>query len=170
MPHVLILGTTEIGKTTLAKRLAADYQKAGISVIVLDPIADPAFPADYRTTNPDEFLEVFWQSRSCAAFIDEAGDAVGKYNDVMNRTATRGRHWGHNVHYITQRASLLSTTVRDQCSRLYLFRSGLKDCEKHAEEWTNPELKKAASLKAGEYYLADRQGNLSRHNIFTAKR
>lgn len=169
MPHVLILGTTEIGKTTLAKRLAADYQKAGIPVIVLDPIADPNFPADFRTTDPEKFLESFWDSRSCAVFIDEAGDAVGKYNDVMNRTATRGRHWGHNVHYITQRASLLSTTVRDMCSHLYLFRSGLNDCKIHAEEWTNPELKNAASLKAGEYYHADRQGNLEKGNIFTQR-
>src|SRR6516165_7136640 len=91
MSHCLIFGMTESGKTTLAKRLAQRYRYHEVKVIVLDSLNDPGWSADFQTTDPDEFLQVFWESRRCAIFIDEAGDAVGKYNTVMQRTATRGR-------------------------------------------------------------------------------
>jgi len=167
MPHVLILGMTESGKSTLAKKLAADYMRQGIRVLVLDPLADPGFPGDFHTADPDAFLDAFWASRSCAAFIDEAGDEVGRYNTVMTRTATRGRHWGHNVHYITQRGTQLATTVRDQCGHLYLFTTALNDSKIHADEWNNQELRNASKLRAGEYFHVTRFGQLERGNCFT---
>lgn len=162
MAHVLILGMTLSGKTTLAKRLAADYRAHGIKVAVLDPLGDPEWQADYRTTDPDEFLAVFWQSRQCACFIDESGDAVGKYDEAMQKTATRGRHWGHRVHYLTQRGAQLSRTVRDQCSSLFLFTTSLKDAKLHAEEWNKDDLAKAHTLRQGEYFHTGRFTDLSR--------
>jgi len=153
---------TESGKTTIAKRLAAEYKAQGISVIVLDPLADPEWQADFVTEDPDEFLKVFWASRSCAVFIDEAGDAVGRYDEAMIKTATRGRHWGHSMHYLTQRGAMLSRTVRDQCSRLFLFTTAKGDCKIHAEEWNKPELIEASSLQAGHYFYVSRYGDAQR--------
>lgn len=169
MPHSLILGQTESGKTTLAKRMCQAYGAAGVKRIVLDPLNDPEWQADFRTTDPDAFLEVFWASESCAAFIDEAGDAVGRYDLVMQKTATKGRHWGHNVHYVCQRGTQLAQTVRDQCSHLFLFCTSLKDCKIHADEWNRPELIQAAQFKAGEYFHVTRFGVVQRGNIFQEK-
>jgi DNA helicase HerA-like ATPase len=59
MAHSLILGMTESGKTTLAKRLAQHYKSRGIGVIVLDPLNDD-WPCDFKTADPDEFLRVYW--------------------------------------------------------------------------------------------------------------
>lgn len=156
MAHSLILGMTESGKTTFAKRCAAAYRKAGVKTIVLDPLNDPNWLADFQTDDPDKFLEAVWASQSCAVFIDEAGDAVGRFDNAMIRTATRGRHWGHNVAYISQRGTMLSRTVRDQCSSLVLFCTALEDCKVHAREWNNPELLKAAQLPQGSYICAGR--------------
>jgi DNA helicase HerA-like ATPase len=166
MAHALILGMTESGKTTLAKTLAPVYRAQGIKVGVLDPLGDPGWQADYRTTDPAAFLEAFWSSRQCAWFIDESGDAVGKYDEAMIKTATRGRHWGHRVHYITQRGAQLSRTVRDQCSTLFLFTTSLDDSKIHANEWNKPELRNAHTLRRGEYFHTDRFSPLARGKLF----
>lgn len=166
MAHSLILGMTESGKTTLAKKLAAHYKSNGVGILVLDPMGDPEWQADYQTDDAEEFLDVFWQSRQCAVFIDEAGEAVGQYDKVMHRTATKGRHWGHSVHYISQRGALIARTVRDQCSHLFMFTTALDDCKLHANEWNKPELKTGNSLNKGEYFHATRFGKIGKFNLF----
>lgn len=166
MAHVLILGMTMSGKTSIAKKLAGEYKTRGIKTLVLDPLGDPEWDADYKTRDADEFLDVFWRSRQCAAFIDEAGEAVGAYDTVMQRTATRGRHWGHRVHYISQRGIQLARTVRDQCTNLFLFTTSLEDSKIHANEWNKPELKTAHTLRQGEYFFTDRFSPLRRGKLF----
>ncbi len=157
---------TESGKTTLARDLSKQYKARGIGVIVLDPLRDPNWHADYVTDKGDDFLECFWQSQSCAVFIDESGDAVGRYDLEMERTATKGRHFGHNVHYITQRHSQISTTVRGQTRFLALFRSSVDDCKIHAREWARPQLLDGAQLSQGEYLFCGRFQELQKRNIF----
>lgn len=162
MPHVAIYGQTESGKSTLAKALAAHYKSRNVGVIVLDPLGDPAWNADFQTDNPEEFLDVVWRSKRCAIFIDEAGENVGRYDLAMVKTATRGRHWGHNCHYITQRGAMLSQTVRDQCSELFLFTTSVADNKIHANEWNKEELRTANALPQGHYFHCTRFGPISK--------
>lgn len=166
MAHSLILGMTESGKTTLAKKLAASYQARGIKVLVLDPMGDPEWNADFQTSSVNTFLDVFWSSRRCAAFIDEAGEAVGQFDKVMHKTATKGRHWGHSVHYLSQRGAQIARTVRDQCGNLFLFTTALEDSKIHANEWNKPELRNANALEQGHYYHATRFGKLSKNQLW----
>lgn len=187
MAHILILGTTESGKTTCGKRLASRWLDNGVDVIVLDPLNDPGWipegfaqsdgfyretedgPGIFQTSDVDEFLSAFWASRSCAVFIDEAGDAVGRYDAVMQKTATRGRHWGHSVHFLTQRGSQIAVTVRDQCTRMFLFRTGPRDAKTHAEEWALDELLEAPRLPKGCYFYVTRFGEIKRGSLFGEK-
>jgi hypothetical protein len=157
---------TESGKTTLAKRLAARYKSNDVPVVVLDSLNDPEWICDYQTTDPDEFLRVFWASKRCACFIDEAGDAVGRYDTAMQKTATRGRHWGHSVHYISQRGVQIAPTVRDQCGHIFLLTSSLADSKVHANEWNQPQLLKANSLRKGNYFHATRFGECTTGSLF----
>jgi hypothetical protein len=156
--HELFVGITMSGKTTLARTKAGLYTSAGRHVIVLDPLMDPAWKSQAGavlvTDDPDEFLRVYWASRNCAAFIDESGDAVGRYNKPMNQTATKGRHWGHINHYILQRPNALDVTVRSQCTEVYAFRLSPKDAEILAEDFVQPELMGASRLNKGEYIHA----------------
>lgn len=166
MPHVLIFGQTESGKTTLAKELARMYKARGVGVLVLDPMCDPQWQADYQTDDPDEFLQMVWSSERCAIFIDEAGQAVGRYDLSMIDTATKGRHYGHNCHYISQRGAMIAVTVRDQCSQLFLFTTSKNDSKIHANEWNSDVLLTANTLDQGEYYHVTRTSPAKRLNIF----
>lgn len=165
MPHSLILGMTESGKTTLARDLAAEYRAAGTAVLVLDPLRDPRWQADYITSDPVEYMRVVWASRSCMLFVDEAGEAVGKYDVAMQALATRARHWGHSTHFVTQRGAQLSPTVRHQCRYLFMFCSGVRDGQVMAEEFNQPLLESCNSLRQGEYFFTSRFGELQRKRV-----
>jgi hypothetical protein len=166
MVHTLIFGMTQSGKTTLAKKvLIPKYKKLGLKTIVLDPLNDN-WDADFQTDDENDFLRVLWNSRQCCAFLDEAGDTVGRYNSAMIQTATRGRHWGHKIHYLAQRASLIATTVRDQCSTLYLFTSSINDGKIHANEWNKPELVNCNTLQQGEFYVCNRFDLFEKRKLF----
>ena len=140
-------------------------KRKGRGTLVLDPLHDQ-WDCDFKTADQEEFLQAFWNSQSCDVFIDEAGDAIGQYEKLMIKTATRGRHWGHNVHFITQRGAQLSPTVRTQCRNLFLFNMALEDCKLLAREFNRPELEKAALLPQGQCYMVSRFGELKHLNAF----
>lgn len=167
MAHVLILGQTLSGKSVLSKRLAATLKRNGIGVLVLDPVGDPEWQADFRTADPEEFFRVYNSSRQCAAFFDEAGEVCESHRHEITKTATRGRHRGHRNFYIAQRGTLVLRTIRDQCSELFLFNSGLEDCKIHAAEWNEQVLREQGPfLEIGEYFHKQKMGQLEKGHLF----
>lgn len=160
--HRLITGTTLSGKTTLARRLAALYTAAKRPVIVLDEMMDSKWKTEsgavLLTDDSAEFLDSFWASRNCAAFIDEAGESVGRYDKAMSRTATRGRHHGHICHYIVQRPSMIDKTVVTQCTEAYIFVSEPDDLDILAKRYLCPEIRDAAGFMQGQYIHVVRFG------------
>ena len=166
MTHELIIGRTQSGKTTFATKKALALKSQGYSVIVLDSMRDPRWPADFITDDQEHFLDVVWASRNCAVFIDEAGDEVGKYNDAMNRLATKGRHWGHKVHFICQRTKQISTTVRTQCSNVVIFKQSLNDTKDLADEFVEPMINQAHLLKDGEFIYVRHGQPPGKYNVF----
>jgi hypothetical protein len=157
MAHSLIIGMTESGKTTLAKKLCEKYRASNIKTIVLDPLWDN-WNADFQTDNPSEFMAVVSnpETQSCAVFIDESGESIGQYNKEMFWLATRARHYGHNSHFIVQRTKQLSPTVRGQCRFLYLFNSPINDCKELAQDFNEPRLITGADLEQGHCYFVQR--------------
>jgi hypothetical protein len=158
MAHTLILGMSESGKTTLGKELSRELKANKRIVLVLDPMNDPGWSADFRTTNQDAFLEYFWANTECMCFIDESAQMVGRYDILMQETATRGRHFGHSVFFLSQRGAQISATVRAQCRHLYLFASAKDDCKILANEFNKQELLNANALPQGHFYHASRFG------------
>lgn len=158
MPHSLIVGQTESGKTTLAIHLAQEYQKRGIKVAVLDPMLDRRWSADFITDDPQAFTAVARSSRRCALFVDESGAVIGRYNDEFFWLATQARHLGHNSHFITQRAAQLNPTVRDQCGHLFAFRLSFRDAKVLSDEYGMRELSTAYELQKFHFYWIPRFG------------
>ena len=156
---------SESGKSTLAVELSRELKAAGEKVIVLDPMSDPRYVADFRTADADKFLEVFWANQQCHAFIDEAGDVVGRYDELMRQTATKGRHWGHSCYYVTQRGAMLSATVRAQCRHLFLFCSPIDDCKALSKDFNEPQLLEACKLPQGEFFHVSRFAPLKRGKL-----
>lgn len=157
---------TESGKTTLAKRLARKLKSNGFGVLVLDPMKDPEWNADYQTGDLMEFLDIAKRSRSCILFVDEAGMNCGQWDKESLWLATRSRHWGHSCFFITQRAQMVSTTIRGQCRFLYLFGCSKKDSVLLADEWNKPELESANTLKEGEYLYCTKFSEVKRYQLF----
>ena len=151
--HVLILGITETGKTTLAFTLARKYKARGTAIFVLDPDMRKDWNADYLTDDPEKFLQVCKLNQSAALFIDESGQTIGRYAGPMQWVATNSRKWGHKAHFISQRATQLDVLMRTQCSNLFLFKQSVNDSKILAAEFVCPELMQACNLKKGEFLM-----------------
>lgn len=159
MTHAVILGQTLSGKTTYAMKWAAYYRSHGVGVVVLDKYKNPEWCADWITSDPAEFMEFIKnpdKCLGCALFADEAGDSISRYDAESNWCTTQSRHFGHRFHLITQRAQMVSTTVRSQCSICVCFNVGPKDAKIYAEEFNNPLLLQAPELAQGEYIRVER--------------
>lgn len=165
MPHTLIIGTTESGKTTLAKHFCAERTKGGRNTLVLDPMFDQ-WQATRVFHDKDEFLQTAWLSESCDLFIDEAGDAIGQYDKLMTKLATRGRHWGHNCYFITQRANMLALTVRTQCKILCCFAIDPDDAKVLAQNWNQKAILDAPNLAQGEFLYIRRFHPIRKMKVF----
>lgn len=151
--HVLILGITETGKTTLAFKIAAMHKARGRMVFVLDPDMRKDWNADFITDDPEKFLEVCKLNQSAALFIDESGQTIGRYAGPMQWVATNSRKWGHKAHFISQRATQLDVLMRTQCSNIFLFKQSVRDSKILADEFVCPELINSCNLKKGEYLM-----------------
>lgn len=159
MPHVLIVGKTESGKTTLAKQLAAGYQAKGIPVIVLDPMLDN-WPADIITDDKTRFNAIVKHpdTQGCAIFVDESGEAIGRYDQEMVWLATRARHYGHNSHFIVQRTTMLNKTICTQCRYLYLFNCTFSDAKMLSEDFAGFDPREVVNLPQFHYFFCNSWG------------
>lgn len=168
--HAMICGMTESGKTTLAKILAKRIRAKGYNVVVLDPLQDPEWEADYQTDDPDKFMEVARNSIRCLLVVDEAGESVGQYDKTRHWLATRARHWGHTSFFLAQRAQMIARTVRDQCGIAYLFRMSLDDAKLMANEFAEEELKNINRLKQFEFFYVTRFGGFGKYRVDPAQK
>ena len=163
--HVLIVGITNTGKTTLAFDMACRYIIAKKKIVVLDPDLrsewqvgrsggseeDPAIKNGIMTDDPEEFLIICKNSQSCALFIDESGSMIGRYDTQLEWLATQSRKWGHKSHFIMQRGSQVSPTVRNQCSSAFVFKQSPDDAKILSNNFVCPEFLEAPKLQKGEY-------------------
>jgi len=163
--HVLIVGQGMSGKTLLCKQLAKKFIK-NYGVIVYDPINDPAWPATFKTDDPEKFEKVLWASTNCKVFIDECGDMFESRNREKEKIGFRSRHRGHIIHFIAQRATQVPKTVRLQCTHLFCFRQGLDDLIELARNFNDNLVEFAKDLQKGEYVFCDGYGTMIKDNIF----
>jgi len=163
--HSLYVGTTLSGKSYLAKQHAHAMKQAGWDVVVYDPVhqftnAAETWPADFLTDDRDAFLHAYYKLRNCAIFIDEAGETVGQNDVEMRSLATRGRHYGHRIGFLTQRATMVSPSVRSNCATQYIFRTTVKDGVALADDFAIADAREfgqnVARLGQGDYYRLER--------------
>lgn len=178
--HVIIVGMTDSGKSTLAKALCRAYRRRGIETLVLDPTRANDWGASFQTHDVDEFLRVYWarETEYCMAFFDESGVSIGHFNREAQAPATMGRKKGHLNHFIVQRLTQISPNVRGMCSELYLFRCSRSDALTLADEFNCKELAEAGSLampndgteRGAEYFHLRSGGKCERKNLFKTEK
>lgn len=170
--HCLTIGMTDSGKTSLNKNIAAWYQSQGIKTIVLDPMHDDSWPADFKTDDTDEFMALVKDPErclQCALFVDESGMSLNKYDTSLQWLTCQARHFGHITHIITQRAEQVDPNIREQCKTLFAFQVSIDDAKKYAKSWNNDLIFKAAELPQGHFVKAQRFGEVGLFKLPWAK-
>ena len=168
--HCLVIGMTESGKTLLSKLMAKQLRSQGKKVAVLDPICDPDWEADYITDDVEELREYLTKNRSHYVFVDESGAVFNEGNDNSHAwIATRSRHYGHSVFFLAQRAIQIPKTMRDQCSRVYLFTTSASDGKILAEEFNKLELMKCNTLPKLHFMVSSRFDDVQHYRIHKYK-
>lgn len=169
--HTLILGQTESGKTTLAKRMATQYVAAGITPIVLDRTVDPGWPTDFIFKYSANFLAYVKDASkcmSCALFVDESGMSLDKYDSDTEWLTTTARHHGHRTHLLAHRAEMVNTNVRSQCATLICFALNIRDAKEYSLMWNCEEIKQnAPRLEHGQYMCIRRFHAPTYHRLWT---
>jgi len=172
MGHCIIIGQTESGKTTLAKSLAGWYKRHGVGIVVLDPMLDPGWNADWITDNPDKFLAFVRdpdQCLQCALFIDESSESINKYDKEFNWITCRSRHHGHVAHLISQRAQDINPSTRAQATTLYIFNVNPVDAKQYALDFNAPAALDAPNLPQGTCIKIERFKPAQRIVVFTPR-
>ncbi len=163
--HVLILGRTGQGKSTLLRQLSRQYQKAGVRTLLFTTVQSASDRQSFSEVYYDraQFMQRVFASTRCCVFIDEAGEMVNRSLATETQIlATRTRHLGHSVHFAAQRAAMIVPTVRDQCERAYIFRVSWSDAKALADEYGEPDVLAARSFRKGEYIVVDERGAAKR--------
>jgi len=168
--HILIVGSTGCGKTTLAKRLVAQYKKNRIHSIVLDPLRDPDWSALHifdKSVNFFSYVKNASLCRSCSLFVDESGIALNKYDPDLLWLTTTSRHHGHRAHIIAQRAEMVNKTIRSQCGTLICFAINPKDAREYGLDWNQEEVfHNAPRLERGQYMVVSRFNKPTYHALW----
>lgn len=116
-----IFGTTESGKTTLAKALSRQYYKQkGIRSLVYDPHLEYWGDHAYVTADGEEFERMVWAKRGLLAVIEDASMTVDRERS-MTPMFTAIRHQEHRLLVCGHGGSDLLPTMRKQLDTVYLF-------------------------------------------------
>lgn len=151
MAHVLVVGCTMSGKSTYAKWVCAGLKKKGIRTLVCNPYFDPEWDCETQFHNAHDLLQVARAEKSCAIFLEEAGDTL-KRELCFNWFTCRARHWGHKVWVITQRLQDLNPALRNNCTEAVVFASRQDDCDTLASEYREPLLRDVEKFPKGQFY------------------
>lgn len=130
--HTGYYGITLSGKTTMARHIARECDKARHAIVVFDPLNTATHGGDWPErsqlySDPEHFAKAIAKMENAQVFVDEADLVFGhsqKHNHWLMR---RGRHQGLYVHLITQRPNLVDPSCRSMCARAYIFRLNKTD-------------------------------------------
>jgi len=154
--HALIVGTTQSGKSTLAKLLCSNLKAKGMRCAVLSPTNETGWEAEFKTSDGGLFLKFARENEKCFLFVDESGDAIGRYNEEMNWLATGSRHKGHSVIFNVQASSQISTAIRSCCQDAYIFATSRGVLKLLAEDFNEPEILKHEKLPQYHFLAVSR--------------
>lgn len=157
--HRAIIGGTGSGKTFSGQQSARRVRALGRSTLVLHLDMEP-WPrecASWQTSDPDEFIRMYWAARNCDAFMELADADVDKFDDRFHKAFTRGRHWGHRNYFLSQYGPTVHPIIRANCTSLCLFAVNNMVAKAWSLEFNDPALLEAAKLPPRWFYFkADR--------------
>lgn len=144
-----VFGTTESGKTTLAKKLALQFWlQRKIRSLVLDPHNESWGEHALVSTDEKAFWETVWKTNGCLIVVDEASTTINRDSELIP-LFTKLRHNQHHLIVIGHSGRDLLPSMRQAINMLFLFRQSKKAAEGWAEMFTENGLMESTTL--GQY-------------------
>lgn len=131
---------------------------------------DRWYAATYEATEASEFLRYLKTHKNHFAFVEECGTTVSKYDTEFDWVTTTGRHLGHSLYLSTHRYRQLSTTLRTQCTKAFLFSCENDDAADLAKRYHEPELLGLAELPPLFFFEVSRFGATKLYKLDPSKR
>ncbi len=151
-PHSLIIGVTNSGKSTLAKKISQIFFSKGINVFIFDPYASSNWSSqsrDFKFSKPDNFIGKINQLKRGVLIIDEAPLLFDDYKNEMNGLMMRGRQQGLKIFLLAQRYKNLPPNSRGNANLVYAFSQSPEDTKLIKLDY--PKCPDLASFQQGEY-------------------
>jgi hypothetical protein len=149
--RILVVGTSESGKTSLVNKLITDID---VPVFIHDPIGSEWTRVNARFESSEELrvLIAGQKGAPCVAVIDEAAEFFRVGQHMNHWIFSRGRHHAMLPIAIAQRLKMMAPNVREQATDLYVFESGKEASGILATEYNCDDLLCAPELSQGEYF------------------
>jgi len=159
--RVLITGASESGKSHLAQKMAADFQKAKWPVIIYTSTIDDEWAGCERHDDLDTFRARMRQLMAhaekqgrplrVAVFIDEADEVFSLGQKENYWLLKKGRHYFDFLAVLCQRPKMVAPTVRGQCAELIAFSLKDEDAAELSRDFV-ADLRDLPAFRQGEYY------------------
>ena len=146
--RILILGSSESGKSTIAKILIEQYKNfTDRKILVCDPMGYEWENADFVTQDSDELLEKAQKLENCLLFIDEAGKSIGRYPKGKTWFTDASRHNFHSVIICAHRSVHVSRDMIPHFNVFYLLSQTKKDAVELSEDLNDEKIKEIQFYK-----------------------
>lgn len=158
--HVLAVGTTYCGKSTLLRHICKQHRKHGRGSIVWEPRFDEKWRSEVKaqlcTRSGDHFLKVAKETQNKCLVVEDAADQIGRYSREFGWLATDARHNGHTSMFGTQTFTGLDPKIRSNCAYIYAFTCGMGNAKLMAEEYICDAFLECPNLPLGTYIYFNR--------------
>jgi hypothetical protein len=169
--HILAVGRSYCGKSTLFRHIAKAHRKAGRGSLIWLPRMDEKWKTEVRaqfmTYDGQKFLEVAKKNTKKILVVEDAANQIGRYARDFGWLATDSRHNGHLALFGTQRLTGLDPIIRDNCSYIYGFTCSYSNAKILASDFVCDEFLKCPNLPLGSYiYLDLMTGKVTQDKLF----
>lgn len=170
--HRLYTGVTQSGKTTLARAHARELAKTR-SVVVYDPLGTSTAGGAWGKKSAvfddvDDFLNAVYADTTvnCHVFVDEAHHVFAHGEKSNLWMLTQGRHYGMQMHLITQRPTKVHPDARTNCAECYMFRLAQDDAKSIGSDYGFSDIHKI-NLDRGDFLVLNSgSSEFHRANVF----
>jgi hypothetical protein len=175
MAHVLAVGKTMCGKSTLFRRIAEGFRKQGRGSIVHIQRDDPDWLKEGKPQaqirDPEEFLRVAKANRNKLLIVEDAFTQIGLVPKFgLEWLGTDARHEGHTSMFGVQKYTGFAPVLRENCRFIAAFRCGPDSAKKMAEDFCKDEFLECPSLPYGSYIWYDqKKDTLEKRVLFIPK-